>query len=110
MPWAPLQKCRAPGCRERQAGPRCALHERTSPKNHRGIPRRLRGHGADYDRAARVLVGQPCALRFAGCTGYATGGDYIIPVSQGGTLEDGLRPACHHCQNVQGGRLAGAMR
>lgn len=45
-------------------------------------------------------------MRLPGCTGVATGGDYLVPVSQGGTIADGLRPACGHCQSVQGAELA----
>lgn len=93
---------------------RCPEHDPArdprSSRNHRGIPRQQRGHGAGYDRAARELRGQPCAMRLPGCLGTATGGNFLVPVSEGGTIEDGLEPACSHCQSVQGGQLAASSR
>jgi 5-methylcytosine-specific restriction endonuclease McrA len=81
-----------------------------SARNHRGVRRQLREHGAAYDALVRAFRGQPCALRLdARCTGIATGADLIVPRSQGGrAVRENARPACAHCQNVQGGRLAGA--
>lgn len=107
----PLRACLQPGCPVLVLRGYCAVHDRSrdprSSRNHRGVPRRLRGHDARYDRAARELRGQPCAMRLPGCTGTATGGNFLVPVSVGGTIEDGLEPACGHCQSVQGGQLAG---
>lgn len=56
------------------------------------------------------MKGRPCELRLdAGCTGSATGADLVVPFSRGGlATEDNARPACAHCQSVQGGRLARA--
>jgi hypothetical protein len=113
MPTAPLQRCHGRTllgrCRERQAGPRCALHERTSSRNHNGVKRQEREHGAAYDRLARTMKGQPCALRLPGCTGTSSGADLIVPRSRGGRAELGnVRPACSHCQSVQGGQLVRA--
>ncbi len=105
LPRAPLQPCldcgAAPGLRRG----RCAVCDRRSPRNHRGVPRQQRGHGALYDRIARAFRGQPCALRLPGCTGVATGADLILPRRMGGMAVPGnVRPACAHCQAVQGGR------
>ena len=79
MPFAPLRSCRQPGCPNRQSGSWCAAHVRTSPRNHRGVSRHARGHGAGYDRVRRELAGQPCALRLTGCTGVSTSADYTRP-------------------------------
>lgn len=108
MPSAPLRVCRFPGCRARQRGSWCATHFRVSPRNHGGVPRSAREHGRDYDQLARELRGQPCALRLDDrCTGVATGADLIVPRSAGGhAVRSNARPACAHCQSVQGGRLA----
>ena len=104
MPLAPLQRCRERGCRERQDGPRCALHELRSPRNHRGVPRQARGHGRDHDRRVREIqaAGVPCALRLPGCTGIATSSDYVVP----GQWDGPTQPACLHCQRAQGASLA----
>lgn len=102
--------CAEPGCPEHVDRGYCQRHDRSrdprSSRNHRGVPRRLRGHGAGYDRSARKLRGRPCELRLPGCTGTATGGDYTKP----GDWTSPLQPACSHCQSVQGGRLAAAAR
>lgn len=67
-----------------------------------------RGHGPDYRRArAALLAGGPwpCELRLdAGCTGIATTADYVVPVSRGGRIADGLRRACAHCNSARGNR------
>jgi hypothetical protein len=107
LPTAPLRPCidcgAAPGTRRG----RCVVCDRRSPRNHRGVARSLRGHGAPYDRIARALRGQPCALRLPGCTGTATGADLIVPRRLGGLAVWGnVRPACAHCQSVQGGRVS----
>lgn len=109
MPTSPLTVCAQPGCPIRVPRGYCATHARTSPRNHRGVPRQQREHGTAYDRLAREMRGQPCSLRFTGCTGYATGADLIVPRSQGGRAEpSNARPACGHCQSVQGGRMRGS--
>ena len=96
MPWAPLRICAQPGCKERQEGPRCAEHERTSSRNHRGVPRRLRGYDAAYERQRALLVGRPCVMRLPGCTGVATTAQHT---------DDGtLVPACAHCNYADGAR------
>ena len=66
-----------------------------------------RGHGRDYRKARAELIGEPCELRYPGCERVATTADYVVPVSRGGTLEDGLRPACLHCNSVRGNRRGG---
>lgn len=105
-----MRTCSTYGCPELVERGACWRHARLSSRNHGGVSRHLLGHGSEYDRAARKLAGQPCELRYAGCTGAASGGDHVIPVSQGGTIADGLRPACSHCQSVQGARLVNAAR
>lgn len=79
-----------------------------STRNHRGVPRQARGHGAEYDRQVRAFreEGRECELRLPGCTGTATSGDYTVP----GDWSSPLQPACTHCQNVQGAQLARAVR
>jgi len=44
--------------------------------------------------------GRACRVQLAGCTGYATEVDHIVPVALGGSNEySNLRPACAHCNN-----------
>lgn len=108
MPRA-LRVCSTPGCPTLTDAGRCAVHaqpDRHSSRNHRGVPRQARGHGAAYDRARAQLRGRPCALRLEGCTGLSTSADYTRP----GDWTSPLQPACLHCQSVQGGRLAAAAR
>lgn len=111
MPWAPVRRCSV--CRFVPAVERgrCARCARTSSRNHRGVPRQARGHGAAYERARRELLadGPVCALRLPGCTGWATTADYRIPVSRGGSLADGLLSACAHCNYARGNRLLGEL-
>lgn len=99
--------CSEPGCTlvVERAGP-CPGHAATSSRNHRGVRRQQLEHGAAYDRLARELRGQPCALRLdEGCTGVATGADLIVPRSQGGRAERAnVRPACLHCNSARGAR------
>lgn len=52
-----------------------------------------------------MVIGGPCELRLRGCTGIATTADYRIPVSRGGTLDDGLLGACAWCNNSRGNLL-----
>lgn len=107
MPRA-LRVCSTPGCPNLLP---CAVHRpRSDPRsarNHFGVPRQLRGHGAAYDGRRRELAGDPCALRIsASCTGVATSADYTVP----GDWTSELQPACLPCQRVQGGQLAAASR
>ena len=96
--WAPLRRCVEPGCPNRQDATRCPKHERTSPRNHRGVPRRLRGYDAGYERERALLLGRPCVLRLPGCTGVATTAQHT---------DDGrLVPACRHCNFADGARRA----
>jgi hypothetical protein len=45
-------------------------------------------------------------MQLDGCTGAATGADLIVPYSRGGkATPENTRPACAHCQSVQGGTL-----
>lgn len=112
-----MSVCAQPGCPAIVERGYCPKHERARirsaasefSRNHRGVPRRLREHGAPYDRLAREFAGKPCELRLPGCTGVATGADLIVPRSKGGrAVRENARPACRHCQSVQGGRLARA--
>jgi 5-methylcytosine-specific restriction endonuclease McrA len=96
-----LSVCNAPGCPVLVTGRYCAEHDRTSSRNHRGIPRQARGHGAVYERERAALLGKPCHW----CGAPADTADYRIPVSQGGTLAD-LVPACRHCNYARGAALA----
>lgn len=102
MPWSPLQRCKTPGCPERQLGPRCARHERVSSRNHRGIGRQARGYDRAYELERAELIGEPCALRLAGCTGVADTAQHV----DGG----GLVPACGHCNYADGAHRAAASR
>jgi 5-methylcytosine-specific restriction enzyme A len=118
MAWTvTLRTCSQPGCPELVERGACSRHDLTSDprssRNHRGVRRQDRGHGAEYDRYARAVVaaGESCRLRLPGCTGRATGGDYIVPLSRGGSPTwANLQPACVNCQRVQGGRLAAGAR
>jgi hypothetical protein len=62
--------CSVPGCPELTP---CRIHANRSSRNHRGIPRQQREHGAPYDGLAREFRGQRCQLRLPGCVGTATG-------------------------------------
>lgn len=107
----PSRVCNTPGCPNITRDRYCAICSPTSSRNHHGIPRQARGHGAPYDALVREFRGQPCELRLAGCTSIATGADLIVPRSMGGpTVRENARPACGHCQSVQGGRLARSTR
>jgi 5-methylcytosine-specific restriction protein A len=98
MPWAPRHVCAEPGCPELVAGSsRCARHARVSSRNHYGVPRAQRGHGSDYERVRRTLLGQPCHW----CGRPSDTADYRVPVSMGGTLDD-LVPACASCNYARG--------
>lgn len=113
MPYGHL--CPFPGCPAQVERGYCRLHDTSrdprSARNHRGVRRQARGHGAPYDALVREFAGEPCELALPGCTGVSTGADLIVPFSQGGaTVRENARPACGHCQSVQGGRLAGAAR
>ncbi len=106
--WSSGVICGEPGCPNVRP---CRTHERVSSRNHRGIPRQARGLGADHDRRRRALLelGLECELRLPGCMGWATSPEHRVPRSQGGTgVAQGA--ACLHCQRVQGGQLAGAIR
>lgn len=100
MPRRPLSVCAEPGCPELVDGGRCARHARTSSRNHYGTPRQNRGHGSDYDAIRRTLLGLPCHW----CGRPADTADYLVPVSQGGTLAD-LVPACHACNFARGAAM-----
>lgn len=106
-----LRVCAEPGCPEVTSGPRCVRHERpsSSARNHGGVSPSRRGHGRAFRRARAELIGRPCELRLAGCTGVAESADYVVPCSQGGG-SGALRPACLHCQRAQGAALARASR
>jgi 5-methylcytosine-specific restriction endonuclease McrA len=108
MPTLPLQRCRWPGCREKQAGPRCRAHARRSSRNHYGIPRQLRGLGAGWPAIVRAVIerdGGACQLRLAGCTGVATTADHVVPRAAGGISELwNLRASCLHCNTARGAR------
>ena len=100
MPWAPLRRCREPGCTRRQAAPRCALHR----------TRQARGYDADWDRVRiGILVrdGYRCQIAGPGCTGRATSVDHIVPLALGGARLDprNLRAACGHCNSSAGARV-----
>ena len=104
MPFAPPRRCSGPGCTERQTAARCLDHARTSSRNHRGLSRQARGYDAAYGRRRAALLGLPCVLLLAGCTGIATTAQH--------TDAGDLVPACAHCNYADGagrGRSA-AMR
>ena len=56
MPWAPLRRCAEAGCTARQGRARCALHDRVSPRNHRGASPTARGYDAEYRRRRAALA------------------------------------------------------
>jgi hypothetical protein len=97
--------CTMPGCPELVQRGYCARHARTIPRNHYGVPRQARGHGADYERMRRTLLGQPCHW----CGRPADTADYRIPVSQGGRLAD-LVPSCARDNFSRGAQLVAARR
>lgn len=101
-----MSVCLEPGCPARVPRGRCRKHARVSSRNHHGVPRQHRGHGAAYDRWVREHRGEPCALKYDGCAGEMTGGDYTIP----GDWSSPLQPACSYCQSVQGAAIARAAR
>ena len=101
MPTSPLTVCAQPGCPLRVPRGYCATHARTSSRNHRGVPPAARGYDATYRRARAALLGQPCALRLAGCTGIADSADHYA---------GGLRPSCRHCNFADGQRRMVASR
>lgn len=99
MPWRPRSICAEPGCPE-LVPPPCPRHARTSSRNHYGVARQARGHGAEYERLRGALLGQPCYW----CGKPADTADYLIPVSQGGTL-DSLVASCSRCNYARGAAM-----
>jgi 5-methylcytosine-specific restriction endonuclease McrA len=100
MPWAPLRRCREPGCTRRQAASRCELHR----------SRQARGYDAAWERIRlEILVrdGYRCRIGGPGCTIRATTVDHIVPLALGGARLDpaNLRAACGHCNTSLGGRV-----
>ena len=91
-------------CRNLVPRGRCDDCRRAWDRDRRPPPDQ-RGHGPDYDRARALLLAGgpwPCELQLPGCTGTATTADYVVPWSQGGTIRDGLRRACAHCNTARG--------
>jgi hypothetical protein len=89
----PCLACGKPSRTSRHPTPECdPSRSPTSTRNHRGIPRQERGHGAEYERRRAELLGQPCHW----CGKPADSADYLVPYSLGGTL-DTLVPSCQHC-------------
>lgn len=104
-----MRVCVEPGCATLTSATRCPAHARVSARNHRGVVRGRREHGAAYDALAREYAGQPCAMRLPGCTGIATGADLIVPFSRRGrATRENTRPGCAHCQRAQGAALTRA--
>ncbi len=99
-----LRVCAWQGCPELGSGRFCARHEPLSARNHRGVPRQARGHGAAHDRAARGFRAERrrCEMALPGCTGWAESSDYSRP----GDWASPRRPACLHCQRAQGAAIA----
>ena len=102
MPWSPLRTCAIAGCTSRQDAVRCARHERTSTRNHDGRSAASRGYDAAYRHARAEFLGQPCAMRLAGCTGIATTAQH--------TDAGSLIPACGHCNYADGARRSAMAR
>jgi 5-methylcytosine-specific restriction endonuclease McrA len=100
--------CPEPGCPTITDGGRCRVHGRTSPRNHRGVPRQLRGYDRTYELARRqILIGQPRC--YWGCGRMATTADHRIPLSEGGSAED-LVPTCAPCNYARGAEIARGVR
>ncbi len=100
-----LRTCLEPGCPALTPVVRCAVHRRTSSLNHRGVPRQARGHGAEYERRRRELLGLPCHW----CGTPATTADYRVPWSEGGTVAD-LVPSCAPCNYRRGAAITNRIR
>ena len=95
--------CAEPGCPELVESGRCPRHARSQfTRNHRGVPRQARGHGAEYQRARRELLADHPRCHWCGAP--ATTADYAAPWSRGGTLAS-LVPACGRCNYGRGARL-----
>lgn len=60
----------------------------------------------DYRRAARRLYGLPCVY----CGAPADTADHRRPLAHGGTLADGLVPACRACNSWRGAATTPAPR
>ncbi len=103
MPWAPMRRCRQPGCPHRQAASRCAEHR----------SRQARGYDADWERLRLAILRRDqwrCRIDGPGCTRLATSVDHIVPLALGGARLDpaNLRAACGHCNSARGARTESA--
>jgi 5-methylcytosine-specific restriction endonuclease McrA len=95
-----MSVCTEPGCPNLQP---CPIHRdlRRSPSSRRTSTRQWAKTRAKIFQT----YGHDCWLQLPGCTGLATQGDHVIPVSRGGTDDlTNLRPACAPCNNRKGNR------
>ncbi|MCX6553332.1 MAG: hypothetical protein NTY02_20390 [Acidobacteria bacterium] len=73
--------------------------------DHRRGSAASRGYDRQYRNERELVIGGPCALRLPGCTGIATTGQHVVPVSRGGKGGP-LVGACAHCNYALGNREA----
>ncbi len=105
MPSRPLRPCLEPGCPTLTSRSRCAVHERTSTRNHGGVPAARRGYDAEYRRArAEAIAAQPWCSECG--SSFNLTADHVVPLSQGGDPHGLLRVLCKACNSAQGARLA----
>lgn len=74
-------------------GPRCPGCERTFQSFRNRRPERQEYATLEYKAARLAVLGLPCWR----CGEKATSADHVVPVREGGTWRDGLRPACAKC-------------
>ena len=104
----PLQPCPAPSCNLLTADGRCAGHRRADAQatdRARGSAS-SRGYGAQHrKRRALVLGAEPlCAACLSlGRVTPATVDDHIVPIKQGGSIDDlsNHQSLCEPCHNVK---------
>ena len=98
-----LRVCATPGCPTLVERGRCVLHGSGGDRNHTGVSPCRRGHGSEYRRIRRSLVGQPCHW----CGRPSDTADYALPWSMGGTLAS-VVPACARCNYSRSDRAVRA--
>ena len=108
MPMRPAAPCPAPGCNMLTTHGRCLAHQRADSRassKERGSAS-SRGYGALHrKRRALVLGAEPlcAACQSLGRVTPATVDDHIVPVKQGGSIDDlsNHQSLCETCHNVK---------